>query len=109
MSRSISREAKAQEWRRRIREWRQSGVSVRDYCDLAGVCVPTFYLWRRRVEGPPAVTPAFVPVRLVAEPPVNGGSLELVLAGGRRVRVLPGFDAKTLRQLLAILEEEPTC
>ena len=35
--------------------------------------------------------------------------LELILAGGRRLRVPTGFDAATLRQALAVLEEEPRC
>jgi hypothetical protein len=32
-----------------------------------------------------------------------------VLAGGRRLRVTPGFDPATVRQLLAVLEEAPPC
>jgi hypothetical protein len=35
-------------------------------------------------------------------------SIEVVLAKGRRLRVRPGFDANTLRQLLRVLEES-TC
>jgi hypothetical protein len=35
--------------------------------------------------------------------------IELVVGGGRVVRVPPGFDADTLRNLLAILEELPSC
>jgi hypothetical protein len=33
--------------------------------------------------------------------------LELVLATGRVVRVPPGFDADTLRQLIAVLHNLP--
>jgi len=107
MSRSISRESKADAWRQRIQEWRRSGLSVGAYCARAGVSEPTFYAWRRQVE--PSGPPAFVPVRLVPdEPSASDGRLEIVLADGRRVCVLPGFDAATLRQLLAVLEE-PTC
>jgi len=36
-------------------------------------------------------------------------SLEVVLADGRVVRVPAGFDAATLRQLLAVLAETPSC
>ncbi|HLN33437.1 MAG TPA: hypothetical protein VK395_37265 [Gemmataceae bacterium] len=35
--------------------------------------------------------------------------LEVLLARGRRIRVAPGFDTATLRQLLSVLEEEPRC
>ena len=51
-----------------------------------------------------------MPVRVVPdEEPAHAGSVEVVLADGRRVRVPPGFDPATLRQLLAVLEEVPPC
>jgi hypothetical protein len=36
--------------------------------------------------------------------PYCGGELTVLLSGGLRVEVKPGFDAGTLRQLLAVLE-----
>jgi hypothetical protein len=51
-----------------------------------------------------------VPVQVLAEPqPERAGVLEIVLAGGRRLRVPAGFDPVTLRQLLAVLEEAGAC
>ena len=51
---------------------------------------------------------AFVPVQVVADAvPAQASALEVVLADGRTVRVAPGFDAATLRQLLAVLEGRP--
>lgn len=35
----------------------------------------------------------------------GASALELIVAGGRRLRVGPGFDGPTLRRLLALLEE----
>jgi hypothetical protein len=35
--------------------------------------------------------------------------IEIILAGGRSVRITPGFDPATLRQLLAVLQEVPPC
>jgi hypothetical protein len=52
-----------------------------------------------------------VPVGVTAGPltaSASHGTLEVVLGLGRVVRVPPGFDATTLRQLLAVLEE-PSC
>jgi hypothetical protein len=46
--------------------------------------------------------PLFVPVGVVPS-----STLELVLGHDRVIRVPTGFDAATLRQLLAILEERP--
>jgi hypothetical protein len=49
-------------------------------------------------------------VQIVADAPTAQASvLELVLADGRVVRVAPGFDAATLRQLLTALEGEGPC
>ena len=52
-------------------------------------------------------TPVFVPLHVL--PAAAATPFEVVLRQGRVVRVPAGFDAATLRQLLAILEEEPSC
>ena len=101
-------ERKEQQWRRRICEWRASGLSVRAFCARRGVATPSFYAWRRMLEQRDAERPAFVPVRVVPDAlPACARTLEVVLAGGRIVRVAPGFDAATLRQVVAVLEGQP--
>src|SRR5262245_47991869 len=101
-------ERKERQWRRWIGEWRASGLSVRAFCDRRGLALPTFYAWRRTLERRAAEVPAFVPVQVVAEAvPALATALEVVLTDGRMVRVAPGFDAATLRQLLAVLEGRP--
>lgn len=111
-------ERKEQQWRRAIREWRASGLSVRAYCDAHGLSEPSFYAWRRELERRREAATAFVPVHVIGEQDRGGercGSekpvgadvaIELVLAGNRTVRVPPGFDAATLRQVLTVLREE---
>ena len=100
---------KEQQWRRWIQQWQHSGLSVRDFCARHDLAEPSFYAWRRELQQ--RQTPArFLPVRVVAdEEPAHAGSVEVVLTGDRRVRVSPGFDPATLRQLLAVLEEVPPC
>jgi hypothetical protein len=103
---------KEQQWRSRIEQWRRSGLSVRDFCSRQRLREPSFYAWRRLLrQRDDAAAAAFVAVEVTAEEsaPAGGGSLEVVVAGGRRVRVAPGFDAATLRQLLAVLEEVASC
>jgi hypothetical protein len=117
-------------WRRTLQQWRRSGLSVRAFCAEHGLAEPSFYAWRRIIaqrdqEGSrvpdgrgarcpePASdaaaddAPVFVPLRVidVAAQVV----FEVVLERGRVVRVLRGFDTETLRQLLAVLEEERPC
>jgi hypothetical protein len=49
------------------------------------------------------------PVQVVADATHAGqaSALEVVLTDGRAVRIAPGFDAATLRRLLAVLEGRP--
>ena len=104
------------------------GRTARDFCAEQGLSEPAFYAWRRTIAQrdrearprqqpdrpvPVARPPVFVPVR-VTEPmqPTaqdQRSALEVVLAAGRVVRVPAGFDAVTLRQLLVLLEEAPSC
>lgn len=118
-------------WRRMVGQWRRSGQSVRDFCAAHALSEPSFFAWRRTLADrdrqaaasaaangrrhharPPApddkrdrAAPAFVPVHVLPA----ATALEIVLGGGRVVRVPSGFDAATLRQLLAVLAEEPSC
>lgn len=99
---------KARQWRRWVREWRASGLTVRAFCASRELSEPSFYAWRRELSERDGAAALFVPVQVVAdEPRVAAGALELVVRGNRTVLVRPGFDAATLRQLLAVLEDKP--
>jgi hypothetical protein len=101
-------ERKERQWQRWISEWRGSGLSVRAFCARHGLASASFYAWRRVLERRAAEEPAFVPVQIVADAtPAQASALEVVLLDGRTVRVAPGFDAATLRHLLAVLEGRP--
>jgi len=101
-------EQKEQQWQRRIERWRASGLSVRAFCARHGLATASFYHWRRMLQRRAAGEPAFVPVQVVADAvPTQPSALEVVLAGGRTVRVAPGFDVATLCQLLSVLEGRP--
>jgi hypothetical protein len=85
-------QAKERHWRRMVRKWRSSGLSVREFCDWQALSEPCFYAWRRELakrdreatatvaSGGATVAgrtqrngsglaplPAFVPVRVVAD------------------------------------------
>jgi hypothetical protein len=115
--------AKERYWQQHLTRWRSSGLRVRDYCRAEKLSEASFYAWRRilaerRLHGQPpqpaatvnrregAAPSAFVPVRLVEEPP-RDAALEIVLRGGRVVRVAPGFTAESLRAVVAVLEGLP--
>lgn len=103
--------SKEQFWRRMMRLWRGSGLSVRAFCEEQGFSQPSFYAWRRTLAERDSAAVPFVPVTVTAEPQApstaNGsaGAVELVLNDGRRLRVGPGFDGPTLQRLLTLLAE----
>ena len=135
MARGQRDRAKEQHWRRHVAAWRRSGQSVREYCRAEGLSEPSFYAWRRVLAdrtprgaahagdgvaseqaaatrgrggatgGSTAASP-FVPVRLVQDA-TRAEAVEVVLRGGRVVRVAAGFAAKTLRDVVAALEDLP--
>jgi transposase-like protein len=112
---------KERSWRRMLRQWRRSGCSVRAFCAEHGLSEALFYAWRRTIQERDRETrgdaprsqdhasrstpPLFVPVTFAETAP----PLEVVLARGHVVRITPGFDPDTLRQLLAVLDEAPPC
>ncbi|HTH48260.1 MAG TPA: IS66 family insertion sequence element accessory protein TnpB [Candidatus Limnocylindria bacterium] len=102
-------ERKERQWRRWIKQWRASGLSVQAFCARQDLAPARFYHWRRVLERRAATEPTtFVPVQVVADAvPNRASALEVVLTDGRTVRVAPGFDAATLRQVLAVLEGRP--
>jgi hypothetical protein len=101
-------EEKERRWRRWIGEWQASRLSARAFGQRRGLTVASFYAWRRVLQRRAAERAAFVPVQVVADAvSTRIGTLGVVLADGRTVRVAPVFDAATLRQLLAVLEGRP--
>jgi hypothetical protein len=105
------RSSKERFWRRLVRQWRRSGLSIRAFCVERQLSEPSFYAWRRTIAQRDAEAAHLVPVLVVPdEKPVAscdafGNGLELLLGARRVLRIRPGFDGPTLRQLLALLEE----
>ncbi len=120
-------------WRAVLEEWRRSGLRQVEFCRRRGIPPGTLSCWKHKLAreaqvaagpatsgpaGPPA-RPAFVPVRIVSPraprlelppgaPADGAGELEIVLGGGRLVRVRGRVDAEWLRQVLGALEA-PRC
>ena len=128
MARGHRDRSKEHFWRQAVGQWRRSGLSVRAFCAERDLSEPAFYAWRRTLARRDQATgkdrmasrlardgqeengnepPAFLPIQVVPSgTPATG--IEIVLRAGGVVRVAPGFDQATLRQLLAVLEE-PAC
>jgi transposase-like protein len=102
---------KEQQWRRLIQLWKNSGLTVRAFCARHHITQPSFYAWRRELQQRDAT--AFVPVQVETHDQLarltSIPTIEVVLATGQCIRVTPGFDSATLRQLLAVLREGESC
>jgi hypothetical protein len=115
MARWSRDENKEQYWRRVLVQWQGSqSTTVRGFCAAQGVSQASFYWWRRAIQRRDQERPRFLPVKVVNEVEPNpiaqasGGdssAIEVVLGGGRCLRVRPGFDRATLVRLLDVLGE----
>lgn len=87
-----------------VRDFEQSGLTRRAFCQARGVALHTLDYCRQRVRAS-RVAPAaeLLPVELVDAAPVNSG-ICVELANGRRITVEAGFDASHLKRLIAVLE-----
>jgi transposase len=101
-----------QQWRDRLRRWRDSGQSVREFCWREGVSEPCFYQWRKRLKRDRGATNVgvFLPVEVVDSPGGAGRSagsaslagmlMEVVLPGGVTVRAGAHVDESQWRSVL---------
>jgi hypothetical protein len=104
---------KQQHWLQHVRRWQTSRLSVRAYCERHQLGEASFYAWKRTLQqrgllsesAQDAAAPVFLPVAVSAAD-IRTPSLELVSPTGWTVRLAAGFDATTLRQLLAVLREQ---
>ncbi len=107
-----------QRWRPIVEEWRRSGAEMSGFCLQRGLSLCSFKNWKRelavrdqRRQAKRAATEAtrnalqLLPVRVLEQEPASSGSVEIVLRGGRTLRIGGDFDPAVLRKLVATLEE----
>ena len=93
-------------WRKTLGQFNASGQGVRRFCKTRGICSSSFYRWRQILAGRDAAPdsiappPVFLPVQVTTREP---GRIEIVLGGGRRVRLSGPVDPAALEQVLAVL------
>jgi hypothetical protein len=104
---------KARFWRGVIHEAARSGLSIREFCRRRKLRECQFYWWQRKLT---AARPESRAAKASAdqasfalvsgEPGMGDAGIELVLAGGRRLRIARGVDEQTLRAVLAAMDAE---
>ncbi|HUY13421.1 MAG TPA: hypothetical protein VMX16_07305 [Terriglobia bacterium] len=104
---------KARYWQQTLAEAARSGLSIREFCRRRRLKESQFYWWQHRLR-------MARPEGAISKPGARGGpesfalvseeggamdaGIELVLGGGRRLRLRKGVDEETLRAVLAALE-----
>ena len=117
-----------EQWADVVSQWRASGLSQKEFCRRRDISDRALNNWlykspyRERVarilaarsQGKPdAETPRFLPVAVLGATRKTDShdacaTIEVVLKSGSRIAVTPGFDAETLRRVVAVLEAR-TC
>jgi hypothetical protein len=97
---SRHRPEKVRTWRATLSDWKRSGQTVNAFCRARQITRSNFDRWRRilaaeSIPSSPTPSPAFVPVRVVAEP-----MAEVVLRSGVVVRVPLGSAADAVTRLV---------
>ena len=86
-----------------LRRFEASGLSREEFARQASLAPSSLSNWiRKRASISPQ--PGLVPVQVKAAAPSDPALVEIVLRGGRRIRVSQGFDADLLRKVIAALE-----
>jgi hypothetical protein len=125
-------------WRGLIQQWRQSGLTIRVFCQDHGVSEPSFYAWRRRIEAEAAAESAtvshrvdsgrgfsgqpealgdnkagFAEVRMTEANEVNTAAdargIELTLLTGERLRIGRDVDAAQIQRVMVAVREVHGC
>lgn len=106
---------KARYWKAIIHQAARSGLSNGEFCRQRKLQESQFYWWQRKLAATrhptngSRPTPTAASFALVSEEPGPADAgIELVLAGGRRLRIARGVDEQTLRSVVAALDAE-TC
>ena len=92
---------KVRVWRATLSAWKRSGQTVNAFCRARQLTRSNFDRWRRILAAPqgelsPTPSPAFVPVRVVAEP-----MAEVVLRSGIVVRLPLSAAPEAVTRLVA--------
>jgi len=94
-----------------VEAWKESGEGLPAFAQRHGIRPQRLRQWATRLE-PSGEAIAFHPVRVVqasSEERAQRDPIEIVLEGGRRVRVPPGFAAQDLEEVLRVLGTSPGC
>lgn len=98
--------AKEAYWRKVLKRFAKSGLSVREFCRREQLTESQFYAWRRTIgerDEAGNLQPAFVPA-VVTKEAVHESSITVELVGGRVLKLPTSTPAARLAELVLALE-----
>jgi transposase-like protein len=124
MDQGAAESVSSSRWMEVVRAWQESGLSQAEYCRQAGITASTLSRWRQRWQDQEASRQATErsalslrepePCWVEVAPPggpemetLSRSPFEVVVRGGRRIRLDSYFDAEGLRRLVGVLESLP--
>jgi hypothetical protein len=97
-----SSETKQEFWSHHIAAWKESGLNIREYCELEDLSKSAFGYWRRKLTAPEPPAGGFVELKFNSSG--NDGLIHIRLRRGIELGVVPGTDTKYLCELVNTLE-----
>jgi hypothetical protein len=85
-----------------VDEWKQSGKSVKDFCEAKGISEQRFYYHKQKVLGVKVPAKSKV-IRLTASMKEVGHGGYEISRGGATLRIPAGFDPAKVKSLLELL------
>ena len=101
----LNENSKVSEWAARITECRNSGLSVREWCDANHLCTQTYYRWQKRLFELAKAQQEIQFAEVTPVRPVPSGSVAVtVRLAGAEADIHSGADAATVETVLRILK-----
>lgn len=97
-----SAESKPEFWSRHLVLWKDSGLNIREYCELEDLSRSAFGYWRRKLNSPKPPAEGFVELKLPSGG--NDGHIHIRLNKGVELGVVSGTDTKYVAELVRALE-----
>ena len=96
---------KVSEWAARITECRNSGLSVREWCETNHLCTQTYYRWQRRLFEMAQAQQEVQFAEVTPATAIRSSSIAVtVRIGGNEADICNGADAATVEMVLRILK-----
>lgn len=104
---SEANETKEAYWQRILQDWKLSGLKACEFQRQKNLSKHAFVYWKLKLIGPTEKKQALVPVRVRSSvrPSARSSCIRLRVGELFSVELVEGFDAQTLREVLAVVRE----